>query len=151
VLQSIADVPAWVWSAPELLVEKFVPERTGSGLYSVRGWVFCGDRGYAYRVISEEPIVKPRTAVRISYLEAPPAALKQRRRDLNFDYGKFDYVEHEDGPILLDANKTPVYRGDPEAERIRWLSTGIEAFFNAGTSAQPRGRSSRGPNLKGAQ
>lgn len=129
VLLSIEDVPDWVWTSPDLLVEKFLPERTSTGHYAVRGWVFCGDRGYAYRVISREPIVKPRTAVRIRYLQSPPAELVRRRAELKFDYGKFDYVEHEDGPILLDANKTPVFRGDPEAQRMRLLSMGIESFF----------------------
>jgi hypothetical protein len=129
ILQSIKDVPAWVWSSPELLVEKFLPERTRDGLYGVRGWVFCGDRGYAYRVASEDPIVKPRSAARITYLKAPPEALMQRRKELMFDYGKFDYVEYEGEAILLDANKTPTFRGDPEAQRMRWLSSGIEAFL----------------------
>lgn len=129
ILPSIEDVPAWVWSSPELLVEKFLPERTRQGLYGVRGWVFCGDRGYAYRVASQEPIVKPRTAARISYLKSPPEALMRRREELKFDYGKFDYVEHDGETILLDANKTPTFRGNPEAQRIRWLSAGIEAFL----------------------
>jgi hypothetical protein len=129
ILQSIEDVPAWVWSSPELLVEKFLPERTRDGLYGVRGWVFCGDRGYAYRVASQEPIVKPRTAARITYLKSPPEALMRRREELMFDYGKFDYVEYEGEAILLDANKTPTFRGDPEAQRIRWLSSGIEDFL----------------------
>jgi hypothetical protein len=129
ILQSIEDVPTWVWSSPELLVERFLPERTREGLYAVRGWVFCGDRGYAYRVASEEPIVKPRAAARISYLKSPPEALMRQRKALMFDYGKFDYVEHEGEPILLDANKTPTFRGDPEAQRMRWLSSGIEAFL----------------------
>ena len=129
VLESVEDVPDWVWASPDLLVEKFLPERTREGHYSVRGWVFCGDRGYAYRVISEEPIVKPRSAARIIYLQSPPAELMERRAELKFDFGKFDYVEHEDGPILLDANKTPVFRGDPDAQRMRWLSTGIDAFL----------------------
>jgi len=131
ILQSVEAVPAWVWTSPDLLVEKFLPERTRDALYGVRGWVFCGDRGYAYRVASEEPIVKPRSAAKITYLKAPPEALMQRRRELNFDYGKFDYVEHDGEAILLDANKTPSFRGDPEAQRMRWLSSGIEAFFQA--------------------
>jgi hypothetical protein len=53
-----------------------------------------------------------------------------RREALGFDYGKFDYVEHDGEPILLDANKTPTFRGDPEAQRVRWLSSGIEAFLS---------------------
>lgn len=130
VLQSIADVPDWVWASPELLVEKFVPERTRDDCFAVRGWVFCGDRGYSYRVISEDPIVKPGTAGRIEYIKSnPPPELVRRRAELQFDFGKFDYVVHDGEAILLDANKTPVFRGDPEAQRMRWLSSGIEAFL----------------------
>lgn len=133
ILQSVGDVPDWVWASPELLVEKFLPERTRDGLYGVRGWVFCGDRGYAYRVSSPEPIVKPRSAAKITYLKAPPEALMKRRAELKFDYGKFDYVEHDGEAILLDANKTPSFRGNPEAQRMRWLSSGIEAFLQGVT------------------
>lgn len=130
VLESIADVPDWVWAAQDLLVEKFVPERMRDGRFAVRGWVFCGDRDYSYRVISDEPIVKPGTAGKIEYIKSsPPPELAQRRVDLAFDLGKFDYVVHDGAAILLDANKTPVFRGDPEAQRMRWLSSGIEAFF----------------------
>jgi hypothetical protein len=130
VLQSIADVPDWVWASPDLLVEKFVPERTSDDRFAVRGWVFCGDRDYSYRVISDEPIVKPGTAGKIEYFKSsPPPELAQHRADLQFDFGKFDYVVHDGAAILLDANKTPVFRGDPEAQRMRWLSSGIEAFF----------------------
>lgn len=131
VLQSLGDVPDWVWSSPELLVEKFIPERTRDGGYAVRGWVFFGDRGYAYRVISHEPIVKPGTARRIEYFtkSGPPDELVERRAALFFDFGKFDYVVHEGRAVLLDANKTPVFRGNPEAQRIRWLSSGIDAFL----------------------
>jgi hypothetical protein len=133
ILRSIEDVPAWAWSSPELLVEKFLPERTRDGFYGVRGWVFCGDLGYAYRVASDEPIVKPRTAARITYLKAPPEALMRRRKELKFDYGKFDYVEHDGEPILLDANKTPTFHGDPESQRMRWLASGIEVFLEGVT------------------
>lgn len=131
VLNSVEGVPAWVWEAEDLLVEKFLPERTRDGLYGVRGWVFFGDRGYTYRVASEEPIVKPRSAARITYLKAPPDALVQRRKELEFDYGKFDYVEHEGETILLDANKTPTFRGNPDAQRMRWVASGIEAFLHS--------------------
>jgi hypothetical protein len=129
ILVSIELVPDWVWTSPELLVEKFLPERTRDGLYAVRGWVFCGDRGYAYRVASRDPIVKPRTAAKIRYLKSPPPALMQRRAELCFDFGKFDYVEHDGETILLDANKTPTFRGNPQARRMRWLASGIEAFL----------------------
>lgn len=131
VLESIKDVPDWVWASSELLVEKFVPERTRDGGYAVRGWVFFGDRGYVYRVISDEPIVKPGSATRIEYFtkSGPPAELMRQRAELMFDFGKFDYVVHDGEAVLIDANKTPVFHGNPEAQRMRWLSSGIDAFL----------------------
>ncbi|MEZ6002122.1 hypothetical protein [Hyphomonas sp.] len=49
VLESKNDVPGWVWNDENLIVEKFLPERNEDGLYGVRGWIFFGDREYAYR------------------------------------------------------------------------------------------------------
>ena len=36
-----------------------------------------------------------------------PDELRALRRQLGFDYGKFDFVMHEGRAVLLDANKTP--------------------------------------------
>ena len=52
ILQSIAEVPGWVWRDPEILVEKYLPERSEDGLYCVRNWVFFGEESYGYRALS---------------------------------------------------------------------------------------------------
>jgi hypothetical protein len=36
-----------------------------------------------------------------------PDELRQRRHELGFNYGKFDFVLHQGKANLLDANKTP--------------------------------------------
>ncbi len=131
VLPSLDDVPNWVWADPDLLVEKFLPEYSDDGLYCVRGWVFFGDQGYAYRCLSSDPLVKAASLVRTEFLDAVPAELAALRKKMKFDFGKFDYVEHDGAPILLDANKTPTYPGANGVltPRTRQLAKGIEAFL----------------------
>ena len=129
VLESIGDVPNWVWRDENLLVEKFLPERTEDGLYSIRGWLFLGDQSYGYRMYSPDPLVKTGTMVRHDYLDAPPPELVEIRKRMQFDFGKFDYVQHGEQAILLDANKTPTYSGKGESPRLLKLAQGIEAFF----------------------
>ncbi|MFH1518362.1 MAG: hypothetical protein ABIH17_10850 [Pseudomonadota bacterium] len=131
VLASLNDVPGWVWSDQHLVVEKFLPEYSDDGLYCVRGWIFFGDQGYAYRSLSKDPLVKATSLVRSEILDAVPAELAALREKMKFDFGKFDYVEHDGVPILLDANKTPTYPvsdGTP-TPRMRLLAKGIEAFL----------------------
>jgi hypothetical protein len=129
IVNSIADVPSWVWRNDDLLVEKFLPERTDDGLYCVRGWVFLGDKGYGYRVFATHPLVKTGTMVRHDYLDETPAELIEFRQRMQFDFGKFDYVLHGGKAILLDANKTPTFSGAGESPRLLALAEGIDAFL----------------------
>jgi hypothetical protein len=131
VLPSLNDVPNWVWNDQDLLVEKFLPEYSEDGLYCVRGWIFFGNQGYAYRSLSTDPMVKAASVVRSEFLDDVPAELIALRKQMKFDFGKFDYVVHDGMPILLDANKTPTYPtsdGTP-TPRTRLLAKGIEAFL----------------------
>lgn len=129
VLNTMNEVPDWVWESPDFVIEKFLPERTKDKLYSVRGYVFLGERGYAYRVFSRQPLVKLARMARIEYLDVVPDALLEIRRSMSFDFGKFDYVEHEGRVFLLDANKTPVYRGDVTSPRMNLLASGIDSYL----------------------
>jgi hypothetical protein len=132
ILNSVDDVPGWVWSDPALIVEKFLPERTDDGLYALRGWMFFGDRGYGYRLFSTHPLVKVGTMARHEYLEETPDELTALRARLQFDFGKFDYVEHDGKAIVLDVNKTPAFGDDSDEEtpRVRMLAEGIEAYLS---------------------
>jgi len=129
VLGRMSKVPGWVWRSPDLIVEKFMPERDGE-LYCLRGWLFFGSRGYAYRLLASDPMVKTRTMVRYEFFDDAPPELHAMRKQMGFDYGKFDYVVHDGRAILLDANKTPTFRGDPASPRLRDLAMGIEEFFS---------------------
>jgi hypothetical protein len=128
VLPHLRRVPGWVWRDPALVVERFMPEREGE-YYCLRGWMFLGSKGYGYRLFSTDPLVKTGTMVKYEYIDEPPAALHDFRAAHGYDFGKFDYVMHEGAPILLDANKTPGFSGDPLSPRIRHLADGIRDFL----------------------
>lgn len=98
-------VPAEVRADPDMVVEKFLPERDGAA-YVTRFWGFCGDAERSYRVWSDDPIVKSTNAKGMAPCEVPEA-LRARRLQLGIDYGKIDYVMHEGAPVVIDVNKTP--------------------------------------------
>lgn len=127
VLPCLQDVPGWVWRDPEILVERFMPERE-AGLYCLRSWVFFGNREYTFRLFSTETIIKAKSIVDHEFLGAPPQELVEFRQRHQWDFGKFDYVVVEGRPILLDTNKTPAIVTGPDTPRLKDLAGGIEAY-----------------------
>ncbi|MDX8452765.1 hypothetical protein RFM98_08355 [Mesorhizobium sp. VK9D] len=117
---SLADVPAAVFDRKDLVVEKFVPEPEPDG-FGARFWLFCGERERCTRHVSPQNLVKGEDTIRREPVPVPDE-LRALRRELGFDYGKFDFVMHEGRAVLLDANKTP--------GRVRNLS----AFLAAGNA-----------------
>lgn len=128
ILESVERVPGWVWDDPDLIVERFLPEREGD-LYAIRGWVFFGDKGFGYRLLAREPIVKAGSMVGREWLDETPEDIRAYRDELGIDFGKFDYVVHDGRAILLDANKTPVVAGKGDSPNLRMLAQGIEGYF----------------------
>lgn len=102
---ALANVPDSVFSNPELVVERFLPERQGK-LYAVRTWVFFGNRGYCRRFVSHSAIIKGTEKDVYAYVDIPEQIQEERKR-LEFDFGKFDFVVHGHESYLLDANRTP--------------------------------------------
>jgi hypothetical protein len=128
VLDSIRDVPDWVWADRGYLVEKFLPERH-EGLFSIRGWLFFGSRSYGYRLFATDPMVKTGTMVRHEFITEIPDELRQMRARLKLDFGKFDYVVHDGRAIVLDANKTAALAGEGNSPRLKMLAEGIGDFL----------------------
>lgn len=129
VLPQLKDVPAWVWKQPDIMVERFLPEREGD-FYCVRGWVFFGKQSYTFRQFSREPVVKAITLVKDEFLGEPPSTLEAFREAKGFNFGKFDYVEVDGETILLDINKTPVVSASsPDTPRLRRLAKGLVDFI----------------------
>lgn len=131
VLSNTSEVPRWVWSDSNLIVEKFIPEREGA-LYSIRFWIFFGQQSYSYRLFSNEPVVKNRdSAVRFEFLEsAPPEELLRFKEAHRLDFGKIDYVENEGQVIAFDINKTPTVASDSDAPHLQKIADGIFDFLN---------------------
>lgn len=101
------DVPARVWREPGLVVQRLHVERFGDS-YFLRQWFFFGDRDLVSIYRGSEPVVKQANVVeRLPFTDEVPDALRARRAELGFDYGKFDYVIEDGRAVLLDANATP--------------------------------------------
>jgi len=105
IMRSIADVPPDIWNNPGLLVERFLPERDLRGFW-MRVWVFFGRQERCTRYLGEDPLVKGDNILARESVAVPPELRAQRER-LGFDFGKFDFVVHDDRAVLLDANRTP--------------------------------------------
>jgi len=131
VLKNIAQVPDWVWAREEIIVERFLPERVGDA-YSIRGWLFFGERGYAYRLYSNSPVVKAGNISHFDILDSVPQELQALRREYGFDFGKFDYVEVDGRAVLIDINKTPTTVAKQDSPRLRDLAEGIHDFAGMG-------------------
>ncbi len=113
VFNSLDEVPRGVFDNPALVVEKFLPEREGDW-YFLRHYLFLGDHTRNVRVAGKDPFLKRSACVlRDENLPVPPQ-LVSLRRDLGFDYGKFDYTMHDGQPALLDVNWTPGMPGSRE-------------------------------------
>jgi hypothetical protein len=125
-------VPRAVWRNPLLVVEKFLPERQ-EGMYCLRQYIFLGAAELNTLAFSAEPIVKARNVVRREVLPEPPDGMRELRRALGFDFGKFDYVLQDGRVVLLDANRTPTYNPASPAGSVRprllGLASGIYSFF----------------------
>lgn len=124
-----AEVPAAAWANPALVVERFLPEQA-DGLYYLRYWIFLGERGWAGRFGSRDPVVKFGKMATADQPVPVPDELKTWRRRLGFDYGRFDYVERDGRVILFDANKTVGggHRMDEYRQRLDTLAAGIDDF-----------------------
>lgn len=130
VFDSPRHVPRIVWYNPDLVVERFLPERSG-GQYCLRTWVFLGDRETNSLSYADEPIIKGYNVVRREVVDEVPDELRQMRRAMGFDFGKFDYGIVDGRVVLYDVNRTPSLGGMRREQfepRARLLAEGIRAF-----------------------
>ena len=110
IYESMGAIPDSLRQLPDIAIDAFMPERE-DGLYAIRHWVFCGDKGYCSKYTGSEPIIKASSVIKREPVNIPNELLKIRA-ELGFDFGKFDFVVHGEKAFLLDANKTP---GSPPA------------------------------------
>jgi hypothetical protein len=105
VLQSIGEVPKSVWDNPAFIVDRFMPERMPDG-FAMCHYVFCGSYEFCGRFVGTDRLVKGKNVFRHEVIQVPEN-IRERRSELGFDYGKFDFVHHKGQAHLIDANKTP--------------------------------------------
>jgi len=132
IYDSLADVPRRYFDDDRFIVEKFLPE-TGGGTYMLRSYLFLGDAESWFRFHSTSKIVKASNEVSREVI--PPDSRVQRLREsMGFDYGKFDYVVHNDEPILLDCNRTVGAGSPPYPEEIlemrRARARGLDRYLS---------------------
>jgi hypothetical protein len=140
VFDSISEVPAAVWDDNELVVERFLPERI-DGRYCIRTWLFFGDQDRHAIFYSHDPIIKSHNVVESERLSEVPDELRQMRRNLKFDFGKFDYTMVDGRPILFDANRTPTIGNFPKDRYLplaQSLANGIGAFLPNAPMVKPQ-------------
>jgi hypothetical protein len=126
------SIPAGVWKNKNLIVEKFLPE-IENGLFFLRYWIFFGEQGWAGRFGAKKPIVKFQKMVTKDEPIPIPDELKIVRKKLGFDYGRFDFVEHNGKTVLYDVNKTLGAGGDAQqleaySAPLDMLASGINGF-----------------------
>lgn len=132
ICNNLNSVPEWVWERDDLVVERFVPEMEGKE-FVLRIWVFFGDQEYGVRMFSTEPLVKAASITRYEYIEEVPESLRETRRELGMDFGKFDYVVVDGKAILLDVNKTPtVSGGNSPSVNLQRLASGLKGYVMQG-------------------
>lgn len=134
--KSLNEVPPDIWNNKSLVVEKFLPERNKEGGFCLRGWTFLGNKELYYISTSSNPVIKGDNIINREYLptELIPREVRDKRKILGFDYGKFDFTIHGGKPILFDVNKTAGIRAktikrDGFMERATTLSNGILSFL----------------------
>jgi hypothetical protein len=131
VFSSARDVPYLVWLNPGLVVERFLPEMR-EGFYCLRTWIFLGDRETNSVSYSQQPIVKSSNVVRREVVPDVPEELRQVRRNMGFDFGKFDYSIVDGRVVLYDTNSTPTLGAIPKEQylpRAQHLAEGLKAFL----------------------
>jgi hypothetical protein len=133
ILPSIQQVPWMVWKNRDLVVERFLCERQQE-FFCLRTWMFLGDQETNSLSFSHQPVVKLESVVRREVVPLVPPELRELRRQLGFDFGKFDYGIVDGRVVLYDANRTPTLgpmKPEQFLPRIRLLARGLNAFLPA--------------------
>ncbi len=134
VIDSKENVPEKVWKNRYLVVEKFIPELNSDGLFCLRACLFFGNVELNILVSSREPVIKGNNLCSWEITSAPaPDQLRDLKKDLCMDFGRLDYVMHEEEVILYDANKTASLSRqasvDLAEQVVRPLASGIDSFL----------------------
>ena len=125
------EVPDVVWDCHDLIVEKFRAEQH-DGSYYLREWYFFGDQSVECAEHSPDPIFTSGTRIENPITSAPPQ-LQDVRKQLGFDYGKFDYTIVDGKAVPFDFNKTVAMVNTESEDNQRLahqLAQGLNVYFS---------------------
>jgi len=130
IYDSVLEVPPHVWESNLWIVEKFRPE-LHHGKYCLREWYFLGKQSMVRAELSTEPVFTSGTHA--PELQQPvPKNLEAIRKQLGFDYGKFDFTVVDGEAIPFDFNKTMGVSNPSNPavqEMAKQLAGGIEPYL----------------------
>ena len=106
VYKNLTEVPSGVFRNRALVVERFLPEKEGNH-YFMRHYLCLGDHTRSVRVVGSTPFLKRTECVPVDEGLPVPDQVLSLRRQLGLDYGKIDYVIHDNQIVILDVNRTP--------------------------------------------
>jgi hypothetical protein len=129
------QVPRWVWRRSDLVVERFFTEPRGE-LFAVRQWHFFADRGHVSTILSASPLVKWDNRAGLAPIDHNvPPEVWDLRRELGFDFGKFDFVVDNGVPVVFDTKPTPHFGRGVLEPRNLWivanLASGLDSLREA--------------------
>lgn len=126
VYQRLTDVPSGAFRNRALVVERFLPEKEGNH-YFMRHYLCLGDHTRSVRVVGSTPFLKRSDCLSVDERLPVPDEVVSLRRQLGLDYGKIDYIIHDNQVVILDVNRTPGTPGTAEAtaRTVNDLSDGI--------------------------
>ena len=131
VFASLNQVPPGAFGNKHLVVEKFLPEMDGAD-YCLRYCYFFGEQDVSILLRSKEGVIKGSNAHGCETTPTPDE-LRSARRQMGFDYGKFDFVLREGQVVLFDVNRTPAYATldlhDLTSTVIERLAEGLAAEY----------------------
>jgi hypothetical protein len=102
---SVAEVPAGRFEDERMVVQRFLPERSGKK-YVLREAYFLGDAHGLRAETSDHPVItNGEYAPGLVQTEIPTEILAMRA-EMKLDYGKIDYVMRDGKAVIFDCNKT---------------------------------------------
>jgi hypothetical protein len=133
IFDSPREVPWAVWHNPWLVVERFRPQER-DGLYWLNSWHFLGDRETHTERWATSKLVTVSSLKGRKFIEPKiPDVIRQRRRELGSDFGKFDFTINAAGEAtLLDANRTPTnstLSPEEHTKQAEHLAAGLESLL----------------------
>ena len=131
IFESIANVPRGVWQNDQLIVERFLPDYE-EGLFHTNYYCFFGDKELCGRIGAPDPIVKFGNCETEDLSTTVPDVVRQWRKSLNIDFGRFDYVQHAGEYYLIDVNKTEGggHGNQQYVDEMHFLASGLDSFLD---------------------